>query len=40
MSVRLHLIARWYEMRARRAYRQLVRFKEKAEAAIRKMGEG
>ena len=32
MSVRLHILARWYDARAKRAHGRFVRFKAKAEA--------
>jgi len=31
MSVRLHLLHRWYQARSRRAHRRFVEFRDKAE---------
>ncbi|AUQ74778.1 hypothetical protein PhaeoP71_01917 [Phaeobacter piscinae] len=38
MSVRLHLLARWYEARSRRAYRRYQTLKARAERIRAHMG--
>lgn len=37
MSVRLHLLGRWYQARSRRAYRRFVTFRAKAEEFFSRM---
>ena len=40
MSVRLHILARWYDARAKRAQSRFERFKAKAEAIWARLRAG